>query len=117
MTGILLQAAAQSSPDFSFFIMMGAIFAVFYFLVMRPQRKRQQEHEALLKSADKGDEVVTAGGIHGKITGVSDDVLTVEIAALKNGERIRVKVQRTRLESVEKADGDKKPAAKGGEGS
>jgi len=115
MSGILLQASAQQSPDYSFFIMMGLIFAVFYFLVMRPQRKRQLEHEAMLKAADRGDEVVTTGGIHGKVTGVTDDVLTVEIAALKSGERVRVKVARSRLESVKKADSEKK--AKGGEGS
>jgi preprotein translocase subunit YajC len=73
------------------------IFLIFYVLLIRPQQKRQKEQEDLLKSIAKGDEVVTSGGIHGKVTGTSDDVLTLEIASAK-GEAIRVKVDRARIE-------------------
>jgi len=105
MRGLLLQQGAPPATDFSFFLMMGLVFLIFYFLVLRPQRKRQLEHEEMLKGAEKGDEVVTSGGIHGKVTGVTDDVLTVEIASMKSGERVRVKVSRNRLDSVKKAKG------------
>ena len=64
-----------------------------------------KEHEDLLKSIGKGDRIVTAGGIHGEVTGAADDVLTVEIANLK-GERVRVKLDRSRVERrLEKAKG------------
>ena len=80
---------------------MIAIVAIFYFLMIRPQNKQRREHEAELKAIEKGDNIVTSGGIHGKVTGVTDDVITVEIAAIK-GERVRVKVSRPRIESVQK---------------
>ena len=81
---------------------MGLIFLIFYFLLIRPQSKRQRELEQALKAIEKNDNVVTAGGLHGKVVGIADDVLTVEIAALK-AERVRVKVSRAKIESVQKA--------------
>jgi len=96
--------AGQGGGDFSIFIPMIAIFAIMYLLLIRPQQRRQKEHEKLLASIDKGDSVVTAGGLHGRVTGVTDDVLTIEIAALK-GERVRVKISRARIDSVVKGKG------------
>jgi len=81
---------------------MVAIFLIFYFLFIRPQQKKQQAQEQMLKAIDRGDDVVTAGGLHGRVVGVTDDVLTLEIAALK-GERVRVKVSRAKVDSVQKA--------------
>ncbi len=88
---------AQSPGGFEFLIPMVAIFAIFYFLLIRPQTKRQREHDAMQKSLQKGDVVVTTGGLHGQVTGVTDDVLTLEIAATKT-DRIRVKCDRARVE-------------------
>ena len=96
-----LQAAPQQSP-FSMLVPMGMIFLIFYFLLIRPQAKRQREQEAMLKAIEKNDSVVTVGGIHGKVVGVTDDVLTLEIASLKGGERVRVKAARSKVESVMK---------------
>ena len=79
------------------------IFVVFWFLLIRPQQKKQKQQEEMLKAIEKGDDVITAGGLHGKVVGTTDDVLTVEIAALKGGERIRVKVSRGKVENVQKA--------------
>jgi preprotein translocase subunit YajC len=111
---VLLQAAGGPQSPFgvgglSMLVPMAAIFLIFYVLLIRPQQKKQKEHEDLLKSIAKGDEVVTSGGIYGKVTGTSDEVLTLEIAAAK-GEAIRVKVDRTRIERrVKKAkEGDEK---------
>lgn len=82
------------------------IFLIFYFLLIRPQQRQHKEREAMLRSLERGDEVVTAGGLHGLITGIADDVLTVEIANLK-GERVRVKVDRGRIERrKKKAEGE-----------
>ncbi len=100
---IPLQAGpvTEGSP-FGMLFPLAAIFGIFYFLMIRPQQKRQREQEAMIKGIEKGDSVVTTGGLHGKVTGVTDDILTLEIAALK-GERVRVKVARPRVDSVSKA--------------
>ena len=96
--------AQRPGADFSFFIPMIAIFLIFYLLLIRPQQRRQKDQEKQLGGIERGDSVITAGGIHGKVTGVTEDVLTVEIAALK-GERVRVKVARAKIDSVSKAKG------------
>jgi preprotein translocase subunit YajC len=95
---VLLQAGEREGSPFSMLVPMALIFMIFYFLLIRPQQKRQKEQETLLKSIEKGDQVITAGGLHGKVTGVTEDTLTIEIAALK-GERVRVKVSRAKIES------------------
>ena len=97
---------AQGGDPLGFLIPMGAIFLIFYFLLIRPQQRKQKEHENLLKAVGKGDRVVTTGGIHGVVTGVAEDVLTLEIANLK-GDRVRVKVDRGRIDRrIEKAKGE-----------
>lgn len=120
------EAAPGGGADASFFIMMGAIFAIFYFLVLRPQQKKQRALEEAVKSAVKGDHVITAGGLHGRIVASDEDVLTLEIATVK-GQPVRVQVARGRIEAVtrkdaardetggEKSDKDKKEDRKGGD--
>ncbi|MCP4195599.1 MAG: preprotein translocase subunit YajC [Proteobacteria bacterium] len=73
-------------------IMMVVMFAVFYFLLIRPQQKKAKVHQNMLGGLKKGDEVVTAGGLVGKITGVSDRVLTLEVS-----EKVRVRVIKTQV--------------------
>ena len=96
---LLLQAEAPpGASPFGMLAPMAIIFVIFYVLLIRPQQKRQREQEQMLKSLEKGDEVVTTGGLHGRVVGVTDDTLTLEIAAVK-GERVRVKVSRARIEA------------------
>ncbi len=76
-------------------VMIGAIFAIFYFLMIRPQQKRQKQQREMLASLKKGDTVITSGGLIGRITGLGDSVLTLELA-----ERVRVKVLRSAVSSV-----------------
>lgn len=71
------------------------IFIVFYFLLIRPQMKRAKEHKALVASLTKGNEVVTNGGLLGKITEVSDSFVTLELA-----EGVQIKVQRHAIGAV-----------------
>jgi preprotein translocase subunit YajC len=106
---LLLQAGEGQGSPFGMLVPMAAIFLIFYFLLIRPQQKRQKDHEQMLQAIEKGDNVVTAGGLHGKVVGIADDTLTLEIAALK-GERVRVKVARAKVES-------RQPGAKGEEAS
>lgn len=56
------------------------MFGIFYFLLIRPQQKKAKEHKALLDALKKGDQVVTAGGMHGKVTAVEENVVTIEVA-------------------------------------
>ncbi len=75
-------------------VMMLVMFAIFYFILIRPQVKRQKEQQAMLSKLGKGDEVITRGGLIGKITGVSDDgVLVVELQ-----EKVRVRIPRAYVE-------------------
>src|SRR5215813_14092997 len=70
------------------------MFGIFYFILIRPQVKRQREHQAMLSKLDKGDEVITRGGMIGKITGVSDDGIVV----LELQEKVRVRIPRAYIE-------------------
>ena len=85
------------------FALMGAIFAVFYFLLIRPQQKKVKAQQDFLSALQKGAEVVTSGGIYGKITGLTDTVVTLEIA-----DKLRIKVARnaiTQLPTAAEASG------------
>ena len=75
-------------------VMMLVMFGIFYFILIRPQVKKQKEHQAMLSKLGKGDEVITRGGVIGKITGVSDD----NILVLELQEKVRVRVPRAYVE-------------------
>jgi preprotein translocase subunit YajC len=75
------------------------IFVVFYFLLIRPQQRRAKEHRNVLSNLKVGDQVLTGGGIYGRITGLRDDFVTVEIS-----DKVRVKVSRGHIAGVVKAD-------------
>ncbi len=81
--------AGQPAGGLTPLIPMILMFVIFYFLLIRPQQKKQKEHREMIDNLKKGDRIITGGGLHGRITGVSDTTLTVEIA-----EKVRVKVNR-----------------------
>lgn len=66
-----------------------AIMAVFYFLLIRPQQKKQKEHQSFLKGLKKGDSVITTGGVYGKISSISDNIVTLEVA-----DKVKLRVSR-----------------------
>jgi preprotein translocase subunit YajC len=70
------------------------MFGIFYFILIRPQVRKQKEHQSMLQKLGKGDEVITRGGLIGKITGVSDDGVIV----LELQEKVRVRVPRAYVE-------------------
>ena len=88
-------AGAPAGSPGSSMIFFLVIFAVFYFLLIRPQQKRAKEHRNLVASLAKGDEIVTNGGVLGKITELNDNFITVEVA-----DGVNVKVQRQAISSV-----------------
>jgi preprotein translocase subunit YajC len=73
------------------------MFAIFYFLLIRPQQKKAKEHKALLEGIKKGDNVITAGGVHGKITAVDDGIVTLEIAT-----GVNIKIIKSYVAAVKK---------------
>jgi preprotein translocase subunit YajC len=87
----------------NFLMPMLLVFAIFWIIVLRPQNKRLKEHQARLAAVKKGDEVVTAGGIRGRVTKVADDEAEVEIAS-----NVRVRVIKSTLTQVLSANS--KPA-------
>ena len=73
-------AGAGGLSSFVSFLPMIALFAIFYFLLIRPQQKRQKEHRGMVTNLAKGDEIVTMGGLLGKITAVDENFATVQFA-------------------------------------
>jgi len=76
-------------------IMFGAIFLIFYFMIIRPQQKRAKEKDKMLSNLEKGDKVVTNGGIHGVIAGLED-----KTALLMVSENTKIKVERSAITTV-----------------
>ena len=93
--------AAQGGAESSFMSIgfMVLIFVVFYFLLIRPQVKRQKEHKAMVDALKKGDEVLTAGGIVGKIVEMHDQYVILQVAAV-NGQPVQLNMQRSAVQTI-----------------
>lgn len=87
---VMLQA--QGGADYSFLIMMVAIFAIMYFFMIRPQNKKQKEIANFRKNLEVGQSVITAGGIYGKVKELDDNAVIVEIAP-----SVKIKVDRNSI--------------------
>ncbi|KXU38388.1 preprotein translocase subunit YajC [Ventosimonas gracilis] len=83
--------AAMGGGSFQFIFLLGFV-AIFYFMIWRPQAKRSKEHKALIGGLQKGDEVVTAAGIAGKVSKVTDDFVLVEVA-----DKVELKFQKSAI--------------------
>jgi len=88
-------AGAPAGGGMESFILIGLMFVVLYFLMIRPQMKKAKEHKTMIDALQKGDEVVTAGGVVGRVTRIGDNYVTIEIA-----ERVEVQVQRPAVQLV-----------------
>lgn len=88
-------AGGQGAGGFGAFVPLILMFAIFYFLLIRPQQKKAKAHKELLSRLSKGDRVVTSGGLHGVITGLTDEAVTMEIAP-----KVRVKVSRGSIAGI-----------------
>lgn len=93
------QAQAAGAPPagggMGMFLLPIILIAIMYFLMIRPQMKRQKEHRALLEKLNKGDEIITSGGIAGVITDISDNFVTVEVS-----DNVRIRVQKGAIGNV-----------------
>ena len=93
------QAAAPGVSGLMSIAPLIILFVIFYFLLIRPQQKRAKEHKQMISAIQKGDQVITTGGIHGRVASVNEDSISVEIA-----EGVKVKVSREAI-SVRKPQG------------
>ena len=100
----LILAMAQPSGDggggsmYGTLIMFGAIFAIFYFMIIRPQQKKQKERDSMINALQKGDKVVMSSGIHGTIAGLEEKTALIDC-----GNNIKLKFDRTAIATVIKS--------------
>ncbi|MES2561755.1 MAG: preprotein translocase subunit YajC [Pseudomonadota bacterium] len=87
--------AAGAGGGFESMLLIGAMFAVLYFLMIRPQMKRAKEHKTMIEALQRGDEVITAGGVLGRITKMGEGYVGVEISP-----NVEIQVQRAAVQMV-----------------
>lgn len=91
----------QQQPGLTSFLPMIIILVlIFYMLVFRPQQKKQKERDAMVSSLKKGDKVITAGGIHGVVAGLKDNIIVVKIA-----DNVKIEVSKGSISAVTKKEG------------
>ena len=90
---------ASGPPVLGQFLIFIPIIVIFYFLIFRPQQQKTKEHRQMLDKLKKNDEVVTSGGIYGKIVGLTDAVVTLEVAP-----NVRIRVSRPQVASLVKGE-------------
>lgn len=112
MTGVAYAAAPAAgiggAGGFASFLPLILIFVVFYFLLIRPQQKQAKAHQQYLNDLKSGNKVVTKGGVHGVITGITDTVVTLEIAR-----DVRVKVSRDAIAGAQAGQANADDKGKG----
>jgi preprotein translocase subunit YajC len=95
MSPLIAQAAEPSfTPTL---LMFAALFAIMYFLIWRPQKKREEERQEMLKRLKKNDHVVTSGGIHGVVTSVKDDEVTLKVDEAQN---VKIRFARSAIAGI-----------------
>ena len=96
------QSAGEASSQSAFFqfIPLVLILGVFWFLIIRPQQKKQKEHQRMVDSLNKGDKVVTSGGIFGTIVKVGEERITLEVAS-----KVQINIERQQVSRMDKKSG------------
>jgi len=89
------QSAASPGGSGSFVLMMVVFIGIFYFMLIRPQTKQAKEHKAMLESLSKGDEIVTNGGMLGRVNKIGDNFIAIEIA-----QNLEIKIQKQAVSTV-----------------
>jgi preprotein translocase subunit YajC len=97
------QSAAPAGAGWTQLVFFGLLFAAMYFLMIAPQRKKQKEHEKMLKALGSGDEVVTSGGIYGTITNVKEDRFVLRIA-----DNTKIEIGKSFVSAVVRKTGEEK---------
>lgn len=90
-------AGGQGANPISAFMPLILIFIIFYFLLIRPQHKKQKEHQKMLSELQKGDKIITTGGIHGLIVNIKENILSIKIA-----DNVRIDISRGNVAVVKR---------------
>lgn len=101
---LLLQASTNGSSSYGTFIMMGGMIVIFYLFFIRPQQKKQKDQKKFIEAIKKGDNVVTLGGIHGKIVSVEDTTVTLDV---DRGSKLVIEKGSISLEASKRVTGAK----------
>ena len=99
--------AQSGAGGFGALVPLILMFVIFYFLLIRPQQKKTKEHRLMIQNIKKGDRIITGGGIYGRVTGMDDTTLTVEIA-----DKVRVKLSRNNVAALVDPTAKEQPAKK-----
>lgn len=83
-------------------IMFAAIFAIFYFMIIRPQQKKAKERDKMLSEIQKGDKIITGGGIHGTVSGIDEKTCLIDV-----GNNVKLKFERSAIASVVRSKDEK----------
>ncbi len=98
---VLAMAPAQQGQGggeiYSTLIMFALIIGIFYFMIIRPQQKKQKEREALLTQVKKGDKIITSGGVHAKVIAVEEKTILIEIA-----DNVKIKIEKNSISVINK---------------
>ena len=86
---------AASGGMWEFILMMAVIFSIFYFILIRPEKKKRHDHEKRINQLKKGDRIITAGGIYGKIVGMKENAAVVQIA-----ENVKVEILKSSISTI-----------------
>lgn len=97
----LATAAAPRGFPMNQLVLFGLMFAIFYFLLIAPMRKKQKKHTEMIQALKPGDRVITNGGIHGTVVGVADHVVQVRIA-----DQVKIELSRSAVASLNQDGGD-----------
>lgn len=89
------QGGSSEGSLISTLVMFGLIIAIFYFLILRPQQKRQKERQKMLEAVKKGDKVVTAGGLHGTVAGLDEKTILLQVS-----DNVKMKFDRSAVASI-----------------
>ncbi len=101
------QPNGQDGGMFSTLIMFAAIFAIFYFMIIRPQQKKQKEREKMIEALKKGDKIVTTGGLYGVVAGIEDKTVLIDV-----GNNVKLKYDKSAVNVLASSSKDKKADAK-----
>jgi preprotein translocase subunit YajC len=102
LAGAFPPSGAGGNAMLTQLVFFAAIFAIFYFLLIRPQQRQRREREALLRAVKRGDRVVTTGGMHGTVTGLDDATVTLRVA-----DQTKITFDRAAIGRVVEGQGDK----------
>ena len=102
LAGAMPPSGAGGNAMLTQLVFFAAIFAIFYFLLIRPQQRQRREREALLRAVKRGDRVVTTSGMHGTVTALSEHTVTLRVA-----DQVKIEFDRTAIGRVAAVTGDK----------